>query len=276
MPRYAIGDLQGCHDEFRELLAKLRFSADRDELWLTGDLVNRGPKSLAALRLVRSLGANVATVLGNHDLHLLAAAFGGRVRKGDTLDDILAAPDRVALMGWLLEQPLVLHDAARGDLLLHAGLIPQWSVREAVIEAQAVSAALRADPEGFVAAMYGNQPDRWADAGDDPAARRRFAVNVFTRLRFCTADGRVDLKAKGAPDSARPPLKPWFAHPNRRSADTRIVFGHWSTLGLHRAPGLLGLDTGCVWGGGLTAVNLDDPDQPAVTLPCRAWQEPGE
>jgi bis(5'-nucleosyl)-tetraphosphatase (symmetrical) len=275
VPRYAIGDLQGCHDEFRDLLAKLRFSADRDELWLTGDLVNRGPASLHTLRLVRSLGDNVTTVLGNHDLHLLAAACGGRVRKGDTLDAVLTAPDREVLVEWLLQRPLVVHDARRGDLLLHAGLIPQWAAADAVVEARGVTQALRADPERFVAAMYGNEPDRWREDLEG-AARRRFAVNVLTRLRFCTADGRIDLKAKGPPDSASAPLAPWYAHAHRRSRDTRLIFGHWSALGLHRAPGLLGMDTGCVWGGALTAVNLDDADAPPVRLPCPVYQQTGD
>lgn len=275
MARYAIGDLQGCHDEFRQLLNTLRFSADRDELWLTGDLVNRGPGSLASLRFVRSMGANVTTVLGNHDLHLVAAACGGRTREGDTLDEILEAPDRQTLIDWLLTRPLAVHDTARDDLLLHAGLVPQWTARDAVREASAVCAALQADPAGFVADMYGNQPDQW-DERLGGAARLRFAVNTLTRLRFCTADGRIDFKAKGAPDSVAPPLKPWFRHAERRSRSTRVVFGHWSTLGLHREPGLLGLDTGCVWGGALTAVNLDDPESPAVSLPCRAYQRAGD
>jgi bis(5'-nucleosyl)-tetraphosphatase (symmetrical) len=275
MARYAIGDLQGCHDEFRQLLKKLRFSADRDELWLTGDLVNRGPESLESLRFVRSLGANVTTVLGNHDLHLLAAACGGKTRKGDTLDEILEAPDRTALIDWLITRPLAVHDAGRGDLLLHAGLVPQWDAADAVREGRAVSAALQADPARFVADMYGNEPDRWDDDLKG-AARLRFAVNTLTRLRFCTADGHIDFKAKGTPGSAPAPLAPWFAHAQRRSRGTRVVFGHWSALGLHRTPKLLGLDTGCVWGGALTAVDLDAPDAPAVSLPCRAYQRAGD
>jgi len=271
MARYAIGDLQGCHDEFRELLAKLRFSADRDELWLTGDLVNRGPESLKALRLVRSLGANVTTVLGNHDLHLLAAACGRGTRPGDTLDAILDAPDRDALVDWLVRLPLAVHDAARGDLLVHAGLVPQWTAAQAVSEARAVTAALQADPAAFVAGMYGNEPDRWDDALAGPA-RLRFAVNTLTRLRFCTADGRIDFKAKGPPERMAPPLAPWFAHEHRLWRGTRVVFGHWSALGLRRTPEIVGLDTGCVWGGALTAVDLDDPAAPPVALPCRAYQ----
>jgi bis(5'-nucleosyl)-tetraphosphatase (symmetrical) len=275
MARYAIGDLQGCHDEFRALLRLLHFSADRDQLWLTGDLVNRGPQSLAALRLVRSLEGNLATVLGNHDLHLLAAACGGRVRKGDTLDDILAAPDRGALIDWLLERPLAIHDAARGELFVHAGLVPQWSAEDAVHQAQGVARALTADPARFFETMYGNEPDTWQDDLQGEA-RRRFTVNVLTRMRFCTAEGRIDLKAKGPPDSAAPPLKPWFAHPRRRSRGVRVIFGHWSTLGLHRGEGVLGLDTGCVWGGALTAVDLDDPERPPIALACRAHQAPGD
>lgn len=275
MPRWAIGDLQGCHDEFLELLKKIGFRADRDRLWLTGDLVNRGPKSLDSLRRVRAMGDNLATVLGNHDLHLLAAGFGGKSRKGDTLAEILDAPDRDALLGWLLERPLAHRDDGRDELLVHAGLVPQWTADDALELARAVGKALRKDPEGFFATMYGDKPDTW-DPELTGEARRRFVVNVLTRLRFCTADGRIDLKAKGAPDSAQGPLKPWFAHPRRRHAGTRIVFGHWSTLGLHRGDGVLGLDTGCVWGGALTAVNLDDDDAPPVSLPCRAWQEPGD
>ncbi len=274
MARYAIGDLQGCHDDFRQLLDRLHFSIDRDELWLTGDLVNRGPDSLGALRFVKALGDNVTTVLGNHDLHLLAAAFGGRVRKGDTLAPILAANDRRELIDWLIARPLAVHDARRGDLLVHAGLVPPWTVDTAMTEAGSVAQALRADPERFFASMYGNEPDRWHEdlAGAD---RLRFAVNVLTRLRFCTADGRIDLKAKGSPASASPPLAPWFAHARRAAQGTRIVFGHWSTLGLHRTPEFLGLDTGCVWGGALTAVDLDDPESPAVSLPCPTHQPPG-
>lgn len=275
MARYAIGDLQGCHNEFRELLARIGFSADRDRLYLTGDLVNRGPASLQALRLVRDMGDNVVTVLGNHDLHLLAAACGGRARPGDTLDEVLQAPDRAALVDWLLQRPLAVHDVERGELLVHAGVIPQWSAEDAVHHAQAVSRELQADPSRFFATMYGNHPDTWREdlSGEE---RRRFTVNVLTRIRFCTAEGRIDLRAKGAPDSAAPPLKPWFAHPWRRSRGVRVIFGHWSTLGLHVGDGVLGLDTGCVWGGALTAVNLDDPAAPAVSLPCRAWQNPGE
>lgn len=276
MPRWAIGDVQGCHDELNALLRQLRFSADRDQLLFVGDLVNRGPGSLAVLRQVRSLGDNALVVLGNHDLHLLAHCVDRArpLRKGDTLQPVLDAPDCTLLADWLIQQPLLRHDPLRRELLVHAGLIPQWSAAEAARLAAEVSTALQQDPAGFLGRMYGNEPDRWRDdlPRDD---RLRFTLNVLTRLRYCSAEGRLNLKLKCAPAQAPAPWQPWFAHDGRQAADTRIVFGHWSTLGWHRSPGLLGLDTGCVWGGCLTAVNLDEPDAPPVALGCRAWQATG-
>jgi bis(5'-nucleosyl)-tetraphosphatase (symmetrical) len=275
MARFAIGDLQGCATELRALLERLRFSADRDQLWFVGDLVNRGPESLACLRLVRDLRDNAVVVLGNHDLHLLARGYGAALtdKPGDTLSEILRAPDRVALLEWLLEQPLAYQEGTQGDLLVHAGLVPQWTATQAVVLAKEVHSALRADPEGFFAHMYGDKPDLWSDTlrGAD---RLRFIVNALTRLRVCTADGRVALKAKGPP---RPGggLLPWFEVPDRASRATRIVFGHWSTLGYVNAHGVIGLDSGCVWGGSLTAVNLDRPLEP-ISVPCPGYQEPGE
>jgi bis(5'-nucleosyl)-tetraphosphatase (symmetrical) len=276
LPRYAIGDIQGCLEPLQALLARLRFSADRDQLLLAGDLVNRGPDSLGVLRLVRSLGAAARTVLGNHDLHLLALCHGTsrQPRPGDTLDEILAAPDREALLGWLLEQPLAVDDAQHGDLLVHAGVIPQWSREDLLENARAAQAALRADPPAFFAAMYGNQPALWQDALT-PMDRHRFTVNVLTRLRYCQPDGRIDLQLKGAPGTQPPPWRPWFEHEHRLLRDRRIIFGHWSTLGLVNRPDVLALDTGCVWGGLLTAVNLDDPEAPPVQEPCAACQLPG-
>ena len=266
MARYAIGDIQGCCDELRALVKKIDFSADRDTLWFVGDLVNRGPQSLQVLRLVRALGDNAVTVLGNHDLHLLAVAFGGErgTRKGDTLDDILAATDRSELLQWLLQQPLAYSPPCTAtavavqprELLIHAGLVPQWSLADTLLLAKQASAALQKDPQRFVATMYGNRPDRWS-ADLDATDRNRFVVNVLTRLRFCSASGVLDLKHKGAADSAPSGLQPWFDAPQRRSQDTRVVFGHWSTLGLVQRHDILALDTGCVWGGALTAVDLD-------------------
>ena len=276
MPRYAIGDIQGCFAPLQSLLARLDFSADRDQLLLAGDLVNRGPHSLQVLRFVRSLGAAARTVLGNHDLHLLALhhVAGRQPRKGDTLDEVLAAPDRDALLDWLLQQPLAIDDAAHGELLIHAGVIPQWTRDDLLENACAAEAALRADPPAFLAAMYGNQPARQEDAVS-AMDRHRFTVNVLTRLRYCQADGRIDLTLKEAPGAQAAPWRPWFEHEQRRLRDRRIICGHWSTLGLVNRGDLLALDTGCVWGGRLTAINLDDPAAPPVQEHCAACQEPG-
>jgi bis(5'-nucleosyl)-tetraphosphatase (symmetrical) len=276
MARWAIGDVQGCGEEFDELLARIRFSTDRDRLWLVGDLVNRGPRSLRVLQRVRSLGANAISVLGNHDLHLLAVALAGaKLRKGDTLDDILAAPERDALIEWLLQLPLAYSERGSGDLLVHAGVVPQWSVAQTLELAEEVHQALRQDPRRVLSSMYGDQPERWQPTLKG-TERLRFTVNVLTRLRFCTAEGRIDLKQKGSPDSVQKPWLPWFEIPARASRATRIIFGHWSALGFHREPGLLGLDTGCVWGGVLTAVNLDDPRALPVTVPSRQRRSIGE
>ena len=272
MTRYAIGDVQGCDRDLRALLKKLGFSADRDQLWFVGDLVNRGPGSLATLRLVRALGANAVVVLGNHDLHLLAVAHGvQRRRKSDTLDELLAASDRDALLEWLIRQPLA--HAQGNDLMVHAGLVPQWDVALALRLSAEVQAALGRDPQALFEHMYGDDPERWDEALDG-AARLRFTINVFTRLRVCTADGRVDFSLKGAPPAPPSPLRPWFEHPRRRSRDTRVIFGHWSALGLVHRPGVVGLDTGCVWGGALTAFDLDRERAP-IALECAGYQRIG-
>jgi bis(5'-nucleosyl)-tetraphosphatase (symmetrical) len=277
MATWAIGDIQGCHDELRSLLAQLAFRADRDRLWFTGDLVNRGPQSLETLRFVRSLGDNAITVLGNHDLHLLAVAFATKrkIKSADTIQDILEASDRDALLEWLLSRPLAHHDAARKTLLVHAGLVPQWTVPAAVSLAREVETALRKDPRALFDEMYGDQPDKWSDSlkGMD---RLRFAINALTRLRICTRDGRVDLKMKGGSKDIRAPFKPWFEWDNRESREVRVIFGHWSALGFVRAHGVVGLDTGCVWGGALTAVDIDAADAKPVSTPCRGYQDIGE
>jgi bis(5'-nucleosyl)-tetraphosphatase (symmetrical) len=274
--RYAIGDIQGCCDELRALLKRLDYSADRDELWFVGDLVNRGPQSLETLRFVRALGASATVVLGNHDLHLLALAYGSKRKSkdGDTLDEILDAPDRDQLLEWLSGRPLAVFDEPRGDFLVHAGLVPDWTPRVAAKLAREVEAVLRDDARTLFDSMYGNKPDRWSDAlrGMD---RLRFVINAFTRMRYCRADGTIDLKAKGMPGEQPEDLVPWFDAPDRRSADVRVVCGHWSTLGYRRRPDLLALDTGCIWGGALTAVNLD-ADEPPVQLACQSHQVPGE
>ena len=269
MSRFAIGDVQGCDRELRELLKLLRFSADRDRLWFVGDLVNRGPGSLGALRLVRSLGDNAVVVLGNHDLHLLAVAFGShRKRKSDTLDEVLAAPERDALLEWLISRPLAHAEGA--DLMVHAGLVPQWTAAQAVALAGEVSDALTRDPRALFAGMYGNEPDRWREdlRGME---RLRFVINVLTRLRLCSADGRTDFSVKGEPPHPPSPLRPWFELRGRRSRDVRIIFGHWSALGLVVRQGVVGLDTGCVWGGALTALDLDQERAP-IAVRCAAHQ----
>ncbi len=274
MARFAIGDLQGCAAELRALLELIKFSADRDQLWFVGDLVNRGPQSLQCLRLIRALGDNAVVVLGNHDLHLLARAFGSRLRDkpGDTLQEVLRAPDRMPILQWLLERPLAYQDPLHGELLIHAGLVPQWTVPQTLALAQEVRAALLAAPEDFFDDMYGDQPDQWS-AQLTGSERLRFIVNVLTRLRVCTAAGRAAFKAKGPPKPGKAALLPWFEIPERASRDTRIIFGHWSTLGYVNAHGVIGLDTGCVWGGALTAVNLDGPIKP-ISVGCPGYQQP--
>ena len=270
MARYAIGDIQGCYAQLRALVERLKFSADRDQLWLVGDLVNRGPESLEVLRYVRALGDNAVVVLGNHDLHLLALAHGRHKRRSsDTLDAIFEAPDRDGLFAWLSQQKLAHFDAARGDLMVHAGVIPQWTAAMTLELSGAVSAALAADPRDFFERMYGDRPDRWSE--DLRGMHRlRFAINALTRMRVCTAEGRIDVKMKGPPNEARLPYRPWFEHEARLTRDVRVVFGHWSALGLMQAHGVVGLDTGCVWGGSLTALDLDAPQALPVCESCAA------
>ena len=274
MTTWAIGDIQGCHDELRELLAQLDFRVDRDQLWFTGDLVNRGPRSLETLRYVRSLGDNAITVLGNHDLHLLAVAFATKrkIKSADTIEDVLDAPDRDVLLEWLLSRPLAHRDAARKLLLVHAGLVPQWTADAAMSLAREVQSALTSDPRGLFDEMYGDQPDRWSDSLQG-MERLRFAINALTRLRICTRDGRVDLKMKGGKKDIRAPFKPWFEWDNRESREVRVIFGHWSALGLVRAHGVVGLDTGCVWGGALTALDVDAVDAKPISTACRGYQD---
>lgn len=277
MATYVVGDLQGCHAPLRRLLDRLHFDPEHDRLWFVGDLVNRGPDSLACLRFVRGLGAAAVTVLGNHDLHFCAVARGGKISRKDTFEALLRAPDRDELVDWLQQRPLLHHDEAAGCTLIHAGLPPQWDLAQARAEAQSAERALRSpDASRFLLQeMYGDEPARWSPAlqGWD---RVRFAVNCFTRLRFCDADGALALKLKGAPGSQPPGLHPWFAVPGRRSAGATILFGHWSALGRVHWPEhqVYGLDSGCVWGGRLTALHLER--RALVAEPCEACLKPGE
>lgn len=263
MATYAIGDVQGCHLELVALIDHIGFDARVDTLWLVGDLVNRGPCSAAVLRTVMALGDRAVTVLGNHDLHLLACAHvpGTRPRRRDTLDEILDAPDREPLLAWLRRQPLLHHDAALGYTMVHAGLPPQWDLDTATRVAREVESALRGDDFGdFLAHMYGDEPALWDEALTGHA-RLRYITNCLTRVRHCHADGSIDLKDKGEPKE-HSGLVPWFRMPQRASRDLRIVFGHWSTLRLAPeewpALGVYPLDTGAVWGGSLSAMRLED------------------
>ena len=277
MALYLIGDVQGCDAALGRLLDELAFSPSRDRVVLLGDLVNRGPASLAVLRRMVALGDAAACLLGNHDLHLLAVSQGVRRRhRSDTLRDILAAPDRAALLDWLRHRPLALHE--RGVLMVHAGVLPQWSAAQTLQLAAEVQTVLRgADWHVFMHQMYGNQPDQWHD-GLQGAARLRVIVNALTRLRYCTAEGRMefDNKDRGA-DGAPPGYLPWFEVPGRRTAGEVVAFGHWSTLGWIDRLDLISLDTGCVWGGCLSAVRLgrNAHERELIQVRCPQAQKPG-
>ena len=270
---YLIGDLQGCCDPLDRLLATIAFSPSRDRIHVLGDLVNRGPRSLAVLQRLAGLGDAAQCLLGNHDLHLLAVAHG--VRKpsnGDTLDAILDDPQREALLDWLRHRRMAAE--ACGWLLVHAGVIPQWSAEQTLALAGEIETMLRSpDITVFLPAMYGNEPRRWDPALDGPD-RWRFIVNVLTRMRVCSADGELELK-KDAVDEAPPGMLPWFAHADRLTRDTPIAFGHWSQLGLVDTPLLLSIDTGCLWGGALTAVRVDNGHREVFQVPCAQARKPG-
>ena len=273
MATWAIGDVQGCAAELEALLDRIGYSPARDRLWFVGDLVNRGPRSLDVLRLVAGLGDSSVVVLGNHDLHLLAAARGAGLRDGDeSLAPVLAAPDRSRLLDWLQSRRMLHHDASLGRVMIHAGLPPQWDLDRARSCAAELEQVLQGEASGaFFEHMYGNQPDLWHDdlSGMD---RLRYTVNALTRLRACDASGRMLLKLKGPVDGLPPGAMPWFRVPGRLTAGVSVVCGHWSALGYHDADGVLALDTGCVWGGTLTARRLDadgaqvsvSSDQPVV------------
>ncbi len=271
MAHYAIGDLQGCHAELCQLLDLIGFSPASDRLWLVGDLVNRGPDSLAVLREVRALGPAATTVLGNHDLHLLTVAAGHRrAHRDDTLAAILEAPDRDELLHWLARQPLVV---VEGDaMMVHAGVLPGWTPATALMLSREVEAKLASDDaHRFLGVLYGDEPSVWRDdlAGDD---RLRAIVNACTRLRFCTAEGGMEFREKRGRDHAPAGFRPWFAHDRRRTSQVLVVCGHWSTLELELAPNVLMLDSGCLWGGTLTGVRL--PDRRCYQVPSRSPVNP--
>lgn len=274
MATFAIGDIQGCYDDLLRLLERLNFEPEEDRLWFSGDLVNRGPKSLETIRFVRSLGHGAISVLGNHDLHLLAVAEGFQALKPkDTLQPLLDAPDAAELLDWLRYRPLVHFDAALGYLLVHAGLPPEWDLKQALACAREVEQALRGpDWHSLLQDMYGNEPARW-QASLVGIARLRYIINACTRIRYCHPDGSLDFAHKGAPGTQPPELLPWFRMPGRQHAETDIVFGHWSTLGDAKTPRAWALDSGCLWGGKLTALRLDDEESLWISVACRGEQQ---
>jgi bis(5'-nucleosyl)-tetraphosphatase (symmetrical) len=270
---YVIGDIQGCCDQLEQLLDLIAQTAPAAKILFAGDLVNRGPKSLQSLRLVKAMGARADSVLGNHDLHLLAVANGIRPsHKSDTLDAILKAPDREELLDWLRRRPLAILE--QGHLLVHAGLFPAWSIEKTLKLAQEVEQILRgSDWLNLLREMYGNTPDHWHD--DLQGTQRwRCIINALTRMRYCSEDGIMDFASKDGTANAPAGFAPWFDLKNRKSASHTVIFGHWSTLGLVLRPDLISLDTGCVWGGKLTAISLSD--RSLLQVDCPEQQRPGK
>lgn len=280
MAIYLVGDIQGCDAALGRLLAEIDFSASRDTLYVLGDMVNRGPDSLGTLRRLMALGHSAQCVLGNHDLHLLAVAHGVRpAGKRDTLAQVLGAPDAPALLGWLRQQNMAM--SAHGILMVHAGVLPSWSAEQTLELAAEVSAVLRS-PEGgeFLHSMYGNTPDHWRDDsqghGWKGVERLRVVVNALTRLRFCTAQGVMEFDSKEGAGASPEGFMPWFDVPGRRTAQGTVAFGHWSTLGWLGRSDVIGLDTGCVWGGCLTALRLghDGGAHERIQVQCAQAQKP--
>ncbi len=278
---YLVGDVQGCCDALQRLLAEIGFSPSRDRLYVLGDLVNRGPASLATLELLHGFGHAAICLLGNHDLHLLAVAHGVRpAHRGDTFGDVLASPQRSAWLEWLRARPLALQLGASqgGWLLVHAGVPPPWSAAQTVALAGEVQAVLQDSRFAeYLHGMYGDQPAVWSEVLDG-SPRWRFITNALTRIRFCAVggaqDGALDLATKEGLASAPAGHVPWFEHPARASRGTPIAFGHWASLGLINTPGLLALDTGCVWGRWLTAVRVDGGRREVVQVACAAAVRP--
>lgn len=271
MATYAVGDVQGCYRALKLLLKKVKFSDDKDHLWVAGDLINRGPDSLKSLRLIKKMGTNATLVLGNHDLHLLAHAHGVRdLNPKDTLAPILQAKDSDELLEWLQLQPLMHYDAEFDAAVVHAGIPPMWSIPNALSYALEVESAL-ADPvlaKDFFFNMYGNQPDIWQSSleGTD---RLRVITNYLTRMRFCSPTGKLELQTKNSPDLPPTGYAPWFTHKHNKWENTQILFGHWAALMGHtQSEQFIGLDTGCVWGGQLTMIRLEDKKLFAVECPC--------
>lgn len=281
MALYCIGDIQGCHDAFERLLRRVDFSASRDTLYILGDLVNRGPESDKVLRTCMAAGDSMRALLGNHDLHLLAAAQGvRRSSRRDTLARVLDAPDRDQLLDWLRHQPLARsHRTAHGEelLMVHAGVLPQWSIDDTLGVAAELESVLRGPSlADFMQTMYGNEPVQWSNALSG-SARLRVIVNALTRLRFCSAEGEMEFDSKDGAAAAPEGFMPWFDVPGRRTSAATVAFGHWSTLGWLSRPDLLSTDTGCVWGGCLSAVRIGATlqDRERIQVRCPQSQKPG-
>jgi bis(5'-nucleosyl)-tetraphosphatase (symmetrical) len=277
MAIYAIGDIQGCYDEFLQLLDKIHFKTDRDQLWLTGDVVNRGPKSLATLRRVYAMRDNIRLVLGNHDLHLLATAYHFKQQgKHDTFEDILEDKDGAELLNWLRHQPLIHFDAELNLCMVHAGIHPEWTIDQATALASEVEQMLQSDQHlEFYQHMYGDKPAQWSETHSG-WSRIRFITNMFTRMRYLTTDGQASMSAKGPPGSQPPEYSPWYELP-RASSGTGIIFGHWSTLPMtadYQKYDVYPIDSGCLWGGELTALRLDTQVFERIRLSCQQNQDP--
>jgi bis(5'-nucleosyl)-tetraphosphatase (symmetrical) len=277
MATYAIGDIQGCFSELQQLLALINFD-QQDKLWLCGDLVNRGPQSLEVLRFVKSLGDKVIIVLGNHDLHLLAVSAGNSkyVHKNDTLEPILQAEDREDLLYWLRQQKFLHHDTNLNFTMLHAGLPPQWDLISAQKYAQELTMLLQDELQFsiYMQQLYGDKINKWSHklTGWD---RIRFITHCFTRMRYCNAKGKLDFKRKNAPEPRIiSDMQPWYRHTHRKSKELNIIFGHWATHGFYAGHGVYALDTGCLWGGSLTALRLED--RQVFAVPCQGCVNPGE
>jgi bis(5'-nucleosyl)-tetraphosphatase (symmetrical) len=281
MALYLIGDIQGCDAALQRLLDKIGFSPSRDTIVLLGDLVNRGPDSAAVLRRVQGFGASALSLLGNHDLHLLGVAHGARKPSHkDTLASLLEAPDSKAMLEWVREQHMALHmQIEGGDLLMvHAGVLPQWTVGDTLVLAAEVESVLRGPALGeFLLGMYGNEPAQWSDALTG-ATRLRAIVNALTRMRFCTAEGVMEFESKDGMRPAPEGFMPWFDVPGRKTANATVAFGHWSTLGWLSRPDLLSTDTGCVWGGCLSAVRIGATldERELIQVKCEQAQKPGQ
>lgn len=274
MAIYAIGDIQGCYDDLLRLLDVIQFNPENDQLWFVGDLVNRGSKSLETLRFVKNLGDSAITVLGNHDLHLLAIYYlQKKAKKKDSLDAILKAPDKEELLDWLRTRPLFHYNDEY--CLLHAGLPPQWDFAQTKEMAILLEQVLQGDNYiDFFKQMYGDLPNKWSDDLHG-IERLRFTLNCFTRLRYCEADGTMDFHYKGSPGTQPEHLQPWFSVKNRKSIGMKIVFGHWSTLGFYQGNHCYGIDTGCLWGGQLTALKLDSNQPQRISIDCVGERKPG-